>query len=243
VDDYEMKISHVIRGEDHLANTPKHILLMEALGFPVPQFAHLPLLLGPDRSKLSKRHGATSIAEYRSQGYLPEAMVNFLALLGWNPGGEREILSKEELIGLFSLEKVQKSGGVFDVQKLDWMNGEYIRKKSPEELTKLITPFIETLAVNAHEDISVRDIVTLEQPRLKRLSEIGERAGFFFKAPEYDKELLRWKKMSDAQGALLWPLRAALSGKKASPGPFEIMKILGTDESIRRIQYAKEKLA
>mgnify|MGYP001563603721 FL=1 len=139
VDDCTMEISHVIRGEDHISNTPKQLLLIEALGFPVPQYAHLPLILGSDRSKLSKRHGATSVAEYRAQGYLPEALFNFMALLGWNPGGTEEIFSKEELAKEFSLERVQKSGAVFDIKKLDWMNGEYIRKKSPSELAFLAT--------------------------------------------------------------------------------------------------------
>jgi len=288
IDDYEMKISHVIRGEDHIANTPKHILLAEALGFSLPLYAHLPLLLGPDRSKLSKRHGAMALRDFRAAGYLPEALINFLALLGWNPGENKDIFSKEELIQEFSLEKVQKSGAVFDVAKLDWMNGEYIRKKSPVELVRLCKSYLEDfLASLQHSNIlenvgMLEKVVTLEQPRLKKLSEIGERAEFFFRAPEYDKELLRWKTMSDERivdsleraenitqgleyapheitkntlekafldamgegdkGVLLWPLRVALSGRKASPGPFEIMEILGVDESLRRIRAAKGKL-
>jgi len=153
-DDYEMQISHVIRGEDHIANTPKHILLAEALGFPAPAYAHLPLILGPDRSKLSKRHTATSLREYRAAGYLPEALINFLVLLGWNPGGDREIFSKEELIREFSLEKVQKSGAVFDVAKLNWMNGEYIRKKSVAELAGLCRPYLDTAGLLESTDIA-----------------------------------------------------------------------------------------
>ena len=285
VDDYEMKISHVIRGEDHITNTPKHILLMEALGFAIPQFAHLPLLYGPDRSKLSKRHGATALAEFREAGYLPEAMINFMALLGWNPGGDREIFSREELINQFSLKKVQKSGAVFDVAKLDWMNGEYIRKKSPVELTELCMPYLKDFLQNPNSKIQMTNeylqkIVTLEQPRLKKLFEIGERAAYFFKPPEYEKELLQWKGMNYQEilaslersesllsectgsvskdkleqmflavigggdkGALLWPLRVALSGRKASPGPFEIMEILGVEESRARIRTAKAKLS
>jgi len=297
IDDYEMKISHVIRGEDHIANTPKHILLMEALGFPMPYFAHLPLILGPDRSKLSKRHAATSLRDYRAAGYLPETIINFLSFLGWNPGGAQEIFSKEELIQEFSLEKVQKSGAVFDVAKLDWMNGGYIRKKSPADLAALCKPYLEDFLASSSllqhpyklefvrvSDGVIRDdylakIVALEQPRLKKLSEIGERAEFFFRAPEYDKELLRWKQMTDEnvvialqrsenilsklqvssfkiqiekafldaigegdKGALLWPLRVALSGRRASSGPFEIMEILGIEESLARIRAAKEKL-
>ena len=195
-DDYEMRISHVIRGEDHIANTPKQILLAEALGFTQPVWAHLPLILGPDRSKLSKRHGATSVDEYREQGYLPEALVNFMALLGWNPGGEREIFSKEELIREFSLEKVQKSGAVFDVKKLDWINGEYIRRLPPEELLKRANTFLPS-NYTLYPIPYTLHVLVLEQPRLHKLSEIGERTDYFFRPPEYDKELLRWKDMSD----------------------------------------------
>ncbi|TSD03924.1 MAG: nondiscriminating glutamyl-tRNA synthetase [Parcubacteria group bacterium Greene0714_36] len=277
-DDYEMKITHVIRGEDHIANTPKQMLIAEALGFPMPEYAHLPLILGPDRSKLSKRHGATSVDEYRAQGYLPEALFNFMALLGWNPGGDREIFSKEELIQLFSLEKVQKSGAVFDSAKLDWMNGEYIRAKSVAELTDLCMPFFGEGASKKNRAY-LEKVVALEQLRLKKLSEIGERADYFFKPPEYDKDMLRWKQMSDSdvlssltraervllaiksgttedeiekaffdeiakgdRGSVLWPLRVALSGKKASPGPFEIMSILGREESLGRVQRAIQKV-
>ena len=278
-DDYEMKITHVIRGEDHITNTPKQMLIAETLGFPMPEYAHLPLILGPDRSKLSKRHGATSIDEYRAQGYLPEALFNFMALVGWNPGDDREIMSKEELIRDFLLEKVQKSGAVFDVQKLDWMNGEYIRRKSVTELVDLCMPFFG--GVTSEKDRAyLGKVIALEQPRLKKLSEIAERVGYFFSEPEYDKELLRWKKVTDAdirtsleraekvlsgisdeaakaklervfldeigggdRGSLLWPVRVALSGKKASPGPFEIMEILGKEESLARIRGALKKMA
>ena len=294
IDDEEMKISHVIRGEDHISNTPKQILIAEALGFNLPKYAHLPLILGEDRSKLSKRHGATSVNEYKEAGYLPEALFNFLALLGWNPGGDQEVFSKEELSNIFSLEKIQKSGAIFDIKKLDWMNGEYIRKKSVAELTKLCKPhfedFFQFQIPNSKFQIDyIEKIIALEQPRLKKLSEIGERTEYFFRSPEYDKELLRWKKMKDDEivasleksekiisnfpangearprrqfpisrdkietvflkeigdgdkGKLLWPLRVALSGKKASPGPFEIMEILGKEESLARIQAAKSKL-
>lgn len=295
VDDAAMAITHVIRGEDHIANTPKHILLAEALGFPAPRYAHLPLILGPDRSKLSKRHGATSVDEYRSRGYLPEALFNFMALLGWNPGGDQEIFSKEEIIREFSLAKVQKSGAVFDVKKLDWMNGEYIRRKSVGELAELCLPFLEEAGAPSQTGFRRKEtrfgiaylhkVIALEQPRLKRLSEMGELADYFFRAPQYDKELLRWKTMSDQEildslnrseriisemqnfdfeirgqyagllrredgasvkpgdlGPILWPLRAALSGKKASPGPSEIMQILGKEETLARIRAAREKL-
>lgn len=297
VDDEEMKISHVIRGEDHISNTPKQLLLIEALEFSVPQYAHLPLILGPDRSKLSKRHGATSVGGYREEGYLSEALVNFMALLGWNPGGDRELFTMDELIREFSLDKIQKSGAVFDVKKLDWMNGEYIRKKSVKDLTKLCIPyladFLKFSIPNDQFSIDyIEKIVELEQPRFKKLSELPEKVDYFFKDPEYDKELLRWKNMSDEEilatldksieiisdivfknyadskrsletciiskevleekfleesgegdkGKLLWPLRVALTGKRASPGPFEIIEILGMEETKRRLAAAKEKL-
>ena len=142
VDDFEMRISHVIRGEDHISNTPKQILIQEALGFPRPEYAHLPLILGPDRTKLSKRHGAVAIAEYRKLGYLPETLVNFMAFLGWNPGGEREIYSMPSLIKEFSLDRVQKGGAIFNIKRLDFLNGFYIRQKSAEKLTELCLPYL-----------------------------------------------------------------------------------------------------
>ncbi|PIY89012.1 MAG: glutamate--tRNA ligase [Candidatus Nealsonbacteria bacterium CG_4_10_14_0_8_um_filter_37_14] len=142
IDDFEMKISHVIRGEDHISNTPKQILIQEALGFPRPKYAHLPLILGPDRIRLSKRHAATAISEYRKMGYLPEAMVNFMAFLGWNPGGEREIFNINSLIKEFSLEKVQKGGAIFNIKRLNYLNGFYIRQKSLDKLTELCLPYL-----------------------------------------------------------------------------------------------------
>ena len=278
VDDAETEISHVIRGEDHISNTPKQILLQEALDFKTPIYAHLPLILGSDKSKLSKRHGATSVIEYKEAGYLPEALFNFMALLGWNPGTEQEIFSREELIKVFSLDKVQKAGAIFDTQKLDWMNGEYIRKKSPRELLELASPFLGDFMKN-HPQQFLEKIIALEQPRLKKLSELSEKADYFFKEPEYDASLLKWKNMADAEikksletskqileqmsdkdfnkdnlekafleragkdrGELLWPLRVALSGRKASPGPFEIMEILGKAKSVARINLALNML-
>ena len=262
---------------DHIPNTPRQLLLIEALGFKTPEYAHLPLILGSDRSKLSKRHAATSVKEYREQGYLPEALLNFIALLGWNPGGDREILSKEELIKEFSLEKVQKSGAVFDIQKLDWMNGEYIRKMSTEELLERAKHFFPK-PYTLYPIPYTQRVLALEQPRLKKLSEIGERTDYFFKEPEYDKELLRWKGMSDEElikslnqskkivsglgspvakegiekaflasigegdkGKILWPLRVAITGKKASPGPFEIIEIIGIEEALKRLELAIDK--
>ena len=142
IDDFEMRISHVIRGEDHLPNTPKQILIQEVLGFPQPKYAHLPLILGPDRSKLSKRHGAIAISEYKKEGFLPEALVNFIAFLGWHPGTERYIYSLAALIKDFSLERIQKAGAVFNVRRLEFLNGFYIRQKSIDKLTELCLPYL-----------------------------------------------------------------------------------------------------
>ncbi len=142
VDDFEMKITHVIRGEDHLSNTPKQIIIQETLGFRQPEYGHLPLILGPDRSKLSKRHGAVSVFEYIKDGYLKEALINMLAFLGWNPGDDREIYSLPALIKDFSIERIHKGGAIFNIKKLDYLNGFYIRQKSIDKLTELCIPYL-----------------------------------------------------------------------------------------------------
>jgi glutamyl-tRNA synthetase len=199
VDDYEMEISHVIRGEDHIANTPKQILIQEALGFEKPLYAHLPLLLGPDKSKLSKRHGAVSLSEYKKQGYLPEAMFNFLALLGFTPPEDREIFSRDELIEAFDLSRVHKSGAIFNTQKLDWMNGEYIKRLKDDELAEKIiqsqSSSLPELSAFEFSKEGIVKIVPLARERMKKLSDIFEFI-YFFKEPEYDRELLLWKDRS-----------------------------------------------
>lgn len=202
VDDGEMNISHVIRGEDHISNTPKQILLAEALGFKLPRYAHLPLILGPDRNKLSKRHMAVSISDYKKEGYLPEALINFMVLLGWNSGTEKEIFSLNELVQEFSLERVQKAGAVFDIKRLDWINGCYIRQMDLNELTKKCLPYLEsqTKQSNIFDFEYIRKIIFIEQERLKKISEIGELTMFFFKNKlEYEPELLMWKNTASAQ--------------------------------------------
>ncbi|MDP2663920.1 MAG: glutamate--tRNA ligase family protein, partial [bacterium] len=200
VDDFEMRISHVIRGEDHISNTPKQILLQEALGFSHPIYAHLPLILGSDRSKMSKREGSTAVSEYRKDGYLPESLVNFMAFLGWNPGDEREIYSLASLVKEFSLEKVQKAGAIFNLKRLDFLNGFYIRQKSIERLNQLCLPFLKEAGLIKEGNVLSEDIskmISLYQERLKKLSEIVELTDFFFKENlEYDKDLLNWKDMS-----------------------------------------------
>jgi glutamyl-tRNA synthetase len=212
IDDFEMKISHVIRAEEHISNTPRQILLQEALNFSQPVYAHLPLLLASDRSKLSKRHGATSIAEYQEQGYLPEALINFIALLGWNPGTEKEIYSMTSLIEDFSLERVQKGGAIFNLKRLDYLNGFYIHQKPIEELTELCIPYLikANLISKIGDNFKIKKtdkeilleklekIVLIYQKRLKKLSEISELTDLFFNDKlNYDKNLLRWKEASD----------------------------------------------
>jgi nondiscriminating glutamyl-tRNA synthetase len=197
IDDFEMRVSHVIRAEEHIANTPKQILVQEALGFPRPKYAHLPLILGPDRSKLSKRHGAKSISELKKEGYLPEALANFMAFLGWNPGTEREIYSLPSLIKEFSLQRVQKGGAVFNIKRLDFINSFYIRQKSVEKLTELCLPYLPQKETNLDY---LKKVAALYQDRLKKLSEIGELTDFFFKDKlPYQKELLTWKQMGDRE--------------------------------------------
>lgn len=215
VDDAEMEISHVIRGEEHVSNTPKQIVLIRALGLEEPVYAHLPLILNTQKKKMSKREGKTSVTEYIEEGYLPEALINFIALLGWNPGTEREIFSLDELIAEFSLEKIQKAGAVFNLEKLNWLNGAYLRKKSLKDLTLDCLPylekagFIESVSLDlfrikeTKEEVSLdwlEKVVSLYQERLKKLSEIVELVDYFFKKePDYPKELLRWKQMSDKE--------------------------------------------
>jgi len=191
-DDVDMTITHVVRGDDHISNTPKQILLYRALGAPLPQFAHVPLILGPDKKRLSKRHGATSVMEYARQGYLPEAMVNFLALLGWSPGDDREILSRDELVAAFSLERINGGNAVFNPEKLEWMNAQYIARLSPAELAVRLKPAFE--AAGVWDDSYVGDrhawfFAVLEQlkPRAKRLSDFVELGNFFFRETvQYD---------------------------------------------------------
>jgi glutamyl-tRNA synthetase len=173
-DDVEMEITHVIRGDDHLSNTPKQIMLYRALGAPVPVFAHLPMILGPDGRRLSKRHGATSVGEYREQGILPGALDNFLALLGWNPGDEQELMSLPELVARFSLERVNKKSSVFDPEKLVWMNGQHISAMRGEELLPLVAGELVDAGLTTPEEIADRhdwfaDLLDLLKPRAKTL--------------------------------------------------------------------------
>jgi glutamyl-tRNA synthetase len=201
VDDHAMEISHVIRAEEWISSTPRHLLLYRAFGFEPPQFIHHPMILGPDRAKLSKRHGAVSILEYREQGYLPEAMVNFLALLGWSLDDKTEIISRQELIDNFSLERIGKTGAIFNREKLDWMNGVYIRSLTADEFFEAVEPYLMTdisagKALISSEEY-VRDILPLVQERARTLAEVTELAQFFFVDElDYEPSLLIGENMN-----------------------------------------------
>jgi nondiscriminating glutamyl-tRNA synthetase len=192
VDDHEMRISHVIRGNDHLPNTYKQLLLYQALEIAPPQFAHLPLSLGEDRSKISKRDGAVAVTDYRDMGFLPEAMVNFLALLGWSPGDDREIMSRPELIEAFSLERVSQSNPIFDLEKLKWMNGEYIRSRDDNELVPLVAPFLIESGLTTKLAVQIRweymkRVVSLLKERCRLLTDFAGQGRYFF-TDEFDYE-------------------------------------------------------
>lgn len=183
-DDADMGITHVIRGDDHISNTPKQLPLYDALGFKKPIFCHIPLILGEDRSRMSKRHGATSIREYIEAGFLSEALVNYLALLGWSPGGNQELISREELIKKFDLNRVLKTGAVFAKEKLEWMNGQYIRKLPVPVLADKLIPFLEARGFwNSAGDRAWLDkVVKIYQGRIGTLSQLPELGSFFFEA-------------------------------------------------------------
>jgi len=282
VDDHEMEITHVMRGEDWLPSTPKHVLLYEAFGWQSPEFIHLPNILGENKKKLSKRTGDVSVESFKERGCLPEALINYLALLGWNPGTEQEIFSLPELVKQFDIKKIHKAGAVFDSQKLDNINGQYIRKLPVKQLTSLCLLYLNKVYdLKKYSAEYIEKVVEVERERLKRLSDITENAKLFFiDRLEYNRELLIWKK-SDTEktknnltiilqklnkiknwskknlekeitrvikdnnitnGEALWPLRVALSGQQNSPGPFEIMDVLGKEKSLERIECAVSKL-
>lgn len=213
VDDHSMAVSHVLRADEWLSSTPRHVLLYQALNWRAPHFAHLPMILGPDRSKLSKRHGATTITEYQKQGYLPEAMVNFLALLGWSLDDRTELLSREELIRHFSLDRVGKTAAIFNKDKLDWMNGVYLRRLNPDEFARRAMPFLDRDLPEAVkrplDDHYVSQVLPLIQERAKTLTETAQLASFFFLDElEYDAGLLLSKKLDS--GAAVAALTAAV---------------------------------
>ncbi len=241
VDDHEMGVTHVIRGDDHISNTPRQILIQEAIGATRPVYAHIPLILGTDRSKLSKRHGATALSEYRNQGYLAEAIVNYLALLGWNPGTDQEIFTMEELIQQFDLNKIQKGGAIFDQKKLDWVNKEHI-KRLPQDMQKaLVLESIKNESYMVGEpELVPEKIVWKKETRentiqhLEKILEILETGSDLQAIMEYAEAV--------GKGNVLWPLRYSLTGAEASPDPLTVLEFVGSEKAKHRIMRSIEVL-
>jgi glutamyl-tRNA synthetase len=220
VDDIDMGITDVIRGDDHISNTPKHVLLFQALGATVPRFAHVPLILGADKKRLSKRHGATSVMEYQRQGYLAPAMVNFLALLGWSPGDDRELMSAQELVESFTLEGISGGNAVFNTDKLDWMNGQYIARMPIEQLAAAARPFFDDGGLGSHPLVSepraFHRLLELLRPRAKRLTEFAEQARpLLNEMVEYETEAIEKHLSSPELASHLAALLTALDAATA----------------------------
>ncbi|HIE43006.1 MAG TPA: glutamate--tRNA ligase [Nitrospinaceae bacterium] len=276
VDDADMGISHVIRGDDHLSNTPRQCLLYDALNFSRPKFVHIPMILGQDKARLSKRHGATSALAYREMGFLPSAMINYLARLGWSHG-DQEILSQEEMIQYFSFDSVNTSAAVFDPNKLSWLNEHYIKTTSPEELAQHLKPFLinSGLVEEGHDLTNIAKVIPSLNQRAKTLQEMAEKSAFFFKEEvTFDekakakflnieaKPLLKkviaglsklenfsseeietlFKKIVEEEGTklgkLAQPVRVALTGTTVSPGIYDVILLLGKDQTLGRLQNA-----
>lgn len=275
VDDADMKITHVIRGDDHLNNTPKQILIYEALERPLPHFAHLPLILGPDRTRLSKRHGVTSVLEYRRRGFLSETIVNFLARLGWSHG-DQEFFTRDDLIELFSLENVGSSAAIFDEAKLFWLNQQHMKAANPEELLQLVKPFVlekgqvtQAMWEKAGPE-RLSHGVTLLRHRAKTLPDLADVMTILFPVPiEHEKEIHLDEEEKTLIGTLIETLervepftpqaseeairemlaardaklkdvaqacRMAITGRKAGPGLFDILSLVGRDLVLSRLR-------
>ncbi|HEV7448950.1 MAG TPA: glutamate--tRNA ligase family protein [Candidatus Paceibacterota bacterium] len=270
-DDGDAKVTHVLRSEEHISNTPRQILILEALGFKRPVYAHFPLILAPDRAKLSKRKHGASVGNYQKQGFVPEAILNYVALLGWNPGGEQEVFTLSELTKLFSMERVHKGGAIFDIQKFTWFNFEHLKRLSDAEYEKRLREF-------SQQDFDAR-LVPLIKERAQTLVEAAEllKEYDFMTSVSYDPGLLLNKGKTgkddaskhlqavqgliegvadedftavrikdtvmpyaeqEGRGAVLWPLRVALSGKEKSPDPFTIAALVGKAQALVRIAQA-----
>lgn len=206
VDDHEMGITHVIRAEEHLSNTPRQLLIYRALGFEIPEFAHISLILGKDRQKMSKRHGATSIIQYRESGYLPEAVFNFLALLGWSPEGEQEILGRDEIIRQFSLSRVAKNPAVFDLDKLNWLNAQHIKRKSMTELGEMLKPYLKNSPywhnVEQMDRATYEVLVEAVRERIVCLVDVVKEIETFFAPPQYDGDTISRLEQPEVKGML-----------------------------------------
>ena len=280
VDDHLQEITHVVRGNEYISSSPKYQRLYEAFGWEVPKYVHLPLITDEEHKKLSKRSGHSSYEELVEQGFLPEAIVNYIALLGWSPEDNKEIFSLDELIKEFDYLKINKSPSVFDINKLKWMNGEYIKAMDSEKFYEMALPYVKEPIT---KDLDLNTIMDMVNTRIELFPEIPEMIDFFEEMPDYDIEMYTHKKMKtnsenslevleellpilegtddysvDAlhdlvfeyiakkeckNGQALWPLRTAVSGKQMTPaGAFEIMNVIGKDESIKRIKIGIEKL-
>jgi glutamyl-tRNA synthetase len=255
-------ITHVIRGDDHISNTPKQINLIRAVGADVPVFAHVPNVNGTDNRKLSKRHGAVTVQEFRDDGYLPAALMNFLALLGWAPDGETTVMSRDELVARFDLTRVQPSPAQFDYQKLDWMNGVYLRALQPDEYADVLVDYLREQGYEWDEGL-VREVAPLVQAKIQTLGEFPAYAGFFFARPEpapsrdgavLDEAAQALASVEPFEAGTIettlrdlaerlglkpreafQPIRLALTGSTVSPGLFESLEVLGKDESLARL--------
>ncbi len=281
VDDADAGVTHIVRGEDHISNTPRQILIQEALGFKTPTYAHLPLVLDASRAKLSKRRGAKALTQYRDEGYLPEAIINYLALLGWHPEGEQEVFSVSELIEAFSLDRIQKAAGIFDDVKLKWFNHEHLKKLTDQDFLYRLNEFFALKAKTP--PAIIERVLPLLRERSQTLGEAyealsGGEYDFLTHEPDPAKELLLKGAKADAstvathlakieelmqglpeqftadevknaifpyatevgRGAVLWPMRVALSGKEKSPDPFTLASLLGQKTTLVRIKKALE---
>ena len=286
IDDHLMEITHIIRGNEYISSMPKYIQLYHSLGWTPPQFAHLPLLVGSDRAKLSKRHGAKSALEYKKEGFLKEAIINFLALLGWSHPGGKEFFSLEDMISVFDFKNFNQASAFFDETKLEWMNGEYIRKMSDEDLTERLQEFLVDLSggVLAKSDHpteeEIRKIVPLIKERIKKLSDFIPLTDFLWEKPEYDIEVFNklkiddlgygvkniigvmekmdtpwssdvfeesFRKMAESLGIsvtqMFQLIRVCISGQTVTPPLFESIKILGEEETLKRVQKALQFIA
>jgi len=273
VDDVTMRINLVARGDDHVNNTARQILMYEALGYPVPTFAHLPMILGADKTRLSKRHGATSVTQYRDMGYLPEAVVNYLVRLGWSHG-DQEIFTREELVKAFDLEDVGATAGVFNPDKMAWVNHEWLKKLSPEELARKALPHFRAAGLPAEDDEKLRRVCAVARERARTFGEYVQQFRYFYapialdpKAkdrfltaetrpileeirgglaalPALDTEPVEKLFHATAEarglglGKVAQPVRVALTGGTASPGMYDVVQILGREETLRRLDQA-----
>jgi glutamyl-tRNA synthetase len=268
VEDWLDGITHVIRGSDHVSNTPKQIRILEALGAELPEYAHVPDVLGDDGRKLSKRHGAVGIDDFRRAGYVPDALVNFLALLGWSYDDKTTLMTRDELVERFSLDRVGASAATFDYKKLDWMNGVYLRELTPEAYGDALVTYLREQGYD-WDEARLRATVPLVQVKLTRLDEFPGYAGFFFARPEPDPAELDGgaSVIEPARAALaevepftaegieaalrgvaerlelsprkaFHPIRVAVTGSRVSPGLFESLELLGRDESLARLATA-----